>query len=68
MLAILSLDMALADMALVDMAKTLNCGLSFLLSHLGHWALSRPKTSASNSCLHSWQMYSKIGMTLTPVK
>ena len=54
--------------ALADMAKTLSCGLSFLLSHFGHLALSRPKTNASNSCWHSWQTYSKIGMAIAPVE
>ena len=51
-----------------ETAKTLSCGLSFWLSHLGHLALSRPKTSVSNSCWHSWQMYSKIGMRVTLVE
>jgi len=51
---------------LADTAKTLSCGLSFRLWHLGHFALSRPNTKAPNSCWHSWQMYSKIGMAITP--
>src|SRR5258706_8683352 len=45
-----------------DTANTESCGASFLLWHFGHAALSLPKTSASNSCWHSWQMYSKIGI------
>lgn len=51
-----------------DTAKTLSCGLSFWLSHLGHLALSWPKTRVSNSCWHSWQMYSKIGMKIAPLE
>lgn len=54
------------DEPLADTANTLNCGLNFLLLHFGHEALSRPNTSASNSCLHSWQMYSKIGIHHSP--
>jgi len=54
-------DGALAD-PLAEVAKTLSCVLNLLLSHFGHFALSRPKTSASNSCWQSWQMYSKIGI------
>jgi hypothetical protein len=57
----------LVDMPLEDMAKTLSCGLSLWLWHLGHFALSRPKTSVSNSCWHSWQTYSKIGMKMAPL-
>lgn len=43
-------------------AKTESCGASFLLWHLGHSALSLPKTSASNWCSQSLQTYSKIGI------
>jgi hypothetical protein len=47
---------------LADTANTDSLGSSFLLSHFGHAALSLPKTRASNSCWHSLQTYSKIGM------
>ena len=47
-------------------ANTESWGASFLLWHLGHSALSRPNTRASNSCSQSWQMYSKIGMVPSP--
>jgi hypothetical protein len=43
-------------------AKTDSFGVSFLLWHFGHCALSLPKTKASNSCLQSPHMYSKIGI------
>jgi hypothetical protein len=58
----------LADIPLDDIANTLSCGLSLWLWHLGHLGLSRPKTRISNSCWHSWQMYSKIGMLIAPLE
>src|ERR1700733_126834 len=63
------LDIGAGELAdpLADTANTLSCGLNFLLSHLGHFALPRPKTKASNSCWHSWQTYSKIGISIAPV-
>jgi hypothetical protein len=66
----------LADMdgdepLLAGAAKTESWGSSFRPWHFGHSALSLPKTRASNSCWHSLQMYSKIGMkcsqSLAPV-
>ncbi len=49
-----------------ETANTDSCGSSFLLWHLGHSAFWLPKINASNSCSHSLQMYSKIGMKKTP--
>jgi len=51
---------------LVDTAKVDSWGDSFLLLHLGHSAFCSPYTRASNSWSHCWQMYSKIGMVLSP--
>ena len=45
-----------------ETAKTESCGSSFLLWHFGHAAVCLPNIRASNSCWHSWQMYSKIGI------
>ena len=59
---------AVPALLFADMAKTLSCGLSFWLWHLGHFALSRPKISVSNSCWHSWQIHSKIGMAIAPAQ
>jgi hypothetical protein len=53
------------DAPLADTANTESCGSSFLLWHFGHSALSFPYTSASNSCWHWLQMYSKIGMNFS---
>src|ERR1017187_4635097 len=55
-------DIAGATLPLADTANTESLGSSFLLSHFGHAALSLPKTRASNSCWHSLQTYSKMGM------
>src|SRR4029077_2097909 len=46
----------------VATANTESLGINFLLSHLGHSAFWLPYTRASNSWLHFWQTYSKIGM------
>src|SRR5208282_1264706 len=50
----------------VDTAKTDSCASSFLLWHFGHSAFCLPKIRASNSCWHSLQTYSKMGMKKTP--
>src|SRR6266403_2503670 len=51
---------------LADTANTESCGSNFLPWHFGHSAFCLPKTRASNSCWHSLQTYSKMGMKKTP--
>src|SRR5439155_21375439 len=47
-------------------AGKLHCFSSFSLWHSGHSTFSSPKTSVSNSCSQSWQVYSYIGMAVSP--
>ena len=57
-------DIAGAALPLADTANTESLGSSFLLSHFGQAVLSLPKTRASNSCWHSLQTYSKMGIEI----
>src|SRR5262249_5652794 len=45
-----------------DTAKRESCCSSFFPPHFGHFGVFDPITIVSKLCLHSRQMYSKIGM------